>query len=286
MTSLFSMFIEKHLKQYVHPVVYAENNKLAFFEVLSRVDYDGKIFAPKDFLHDITNSQRYKMAELVILRISQLQKKYPHISFSVNLSSIEFKDGFEKLLSKLAESAESSLDPKRTIIELVETSIISESTMKKIKELKEAHGYRFAIDDFGAGYSTIKQISKSNGIFEMVKVDGSLIEDIEYDKNKKHTLELFVNIIKIHNKKVVLEFVRTPENAKLCKNMGADYLQGFVFGKPAEIEKYIERMGSEMIIPFCEKIYDIEHLLPPSCRVNGYYENCENKKKCIYGDEY
>ena len=253
MTGLFSKFIKEHLHQYVHPIVCAKTHKLAFFEVLSRVTYNGVTYAPREFLADITDIQRYQMTKLVISNIINLQKRYPSLSFSINLTTGDIVEGIDKILEDLAINANSMLDPKRTIIEIVETALLTAPAKEKIVNLKK-YGYRFAIDDFGAGYSTINQLNKANQLFEFVKVDGELLKDVEENPDARSTLHMLIHIIKKYDKKVILEFVETKEIMDISIQAVADYLQGFLFGTPAPIESYLERIDLNCsIVPIKEK---------------------------------
>lgn len=264
MRTLFSAFIQDNLYQYVHPVVCAQTQKIVFFEVLSRVIYKEKLYPPSDFLVDITNEQRLIMTRQIIKKISTFQKQYPHYSFSINVSSIEFANGIDSMLSELERDADDNLlDPKRTIIEMIETVLVDSSVIKRMKLLKQKHGYRFAVDDFGAGYSSVSLLVQSNGLFDFVKIDGALVRDVEYDENKRYTLTQVINIIKASKKKIVLEYISTPMRLEVCRRMNADYFQGFLFGKPAPLEEYIQNITSEGILPFCHVIYDKEDLLSP-----------------------
>lgn len=254
MTNLFSLFIDEHLHQYVQPIVCVKTQKLAFFEVLSRVTYNGKIYSPREFLLNISSLQRLKITRLVITNVVDLQAKYPKLTFSINITSRELSEGIDEDLKNLATRTKEGLDPSKTILEIIETTPLAQSEIEKIETLHKKYGYRFAIDDFGSGYSSINQIEKSNHLFEFVKIDGELLRGVEANRKKKKILLMLVKIIKNYNKKTVLEFVESPELICISKQVGADYVQGYVFGMPAPIKQYLKSINqNNLIVPIVHK---------------------------------
>lgn len=243
MISLFSKFLDLHLLQYVHPVVEAETGNLHFYEVLSRVYYDGVLYSPHEFLEDITINQRYKLAEKLFEAIGKMQKKYPTLSFSMNLSALEIDMGMDKFLVKLTtENNFLDIDPKRCVIELTECSIINDKIYKILHELKNKTGFKLALDDFGSKYSTLKQVQSKNSVFDYVKIDGSLVEGIEHDEIKRLDLKEIIKMIQRNGKKAIVEYVSNEAVCDLVLSTSPDYLQGFLFGEPMPIEKYLERI--------------------------------------------
>lgn len=194
MTNLFSLFIDEHLHQYVQPIVCLKTQKLVFFEVLSRVTYNGKTYSPREFLINISSSQRLKITRLVIKNVIDLQSKYPKFTFSINITSKELSEGIDKDLKDLAKRTKEGLIPNKTILEIIETTPLAQDEIEKIDTLHKMYGYRFAIDDFGSGYSSINQIEKSNHLFEFVKIDGELLRGVETNRKKKKILLMLIKI--------------------------------------------------------------------------------------------
>lgn len=247
MNRLFSDFLDDHLIQHVHPVVDARTYKIEFFEVLSRARYKGKIYQPKEFLEDITPWQKFKMAETILERIKNFQKLCPNASFSINVSALEMEDGLTMFLKKI--SKDEAIDPSRCIVEVLESSVISSNVIALMEELKSKYGYRFALDDFGAGYSNINQIYNSNGLFEYIKIDGSLVKDIVHDETRRIILSMVVLAIQASKKKAIVEHVTNLETLKAVEEVSPDYIQGFEFGAPAPIEEFMHKVVDGMILP-------------------------------------
>ena len=94
----------------------------------------------------------------------------------------------------------------------------------------KSFGCSVAIDDFGSGYSNFAHLLKLNP--EYIKIDGSLIKNINTDKNSLiivRTINSFAHDLGI---KTVAEYVHSREVFEVLKSIGIDEFQGFYFGKP------------------------------------------------------
>lgn len=270
MQKLFSKFLDSHLIQYAQPVVDAKNYKVLFFEVLSRATLDNNIYEPRHFMDNISDEEKFEMAHKIIEKIVVFQKKLPTQSFSINVSHYDLNHGLIDILDGMAR--EKLIDPKRLIIEMVETSILDDYIRNKMKLLKTSHGYRFALDDFGAKYSNMQQIYTSNGLFEIIKIDGSLISNIEHDLKIQQSLKKLIEIIHIFNKKAVVEYVSSCTILKIAQEMGADYVQGYVFGMPSPMEYYEQKLCQDSVLP-CQ--IDLSSSL--ACSMGDTQKNCRLK---------
>lgn len=241
MVGIFSQFIDDHLLQYVHPIVDKESGRVHFWEVLSRVEYMGKIYGPNDFLQDINVEQRYRLAEKLFQAVGVLQKRFPTQSFSINISSIEIDLGLGNFLSELTKKTEElRIDTRRCIIEVTECSVIDKQILDILWNLKSVHGFRFALDDFGAERSTFKQLAIASHVFDYVKIDGYMVENIDTDNTKQIILGHILGIIKAHGKKSIVEYVSSKEVYEEVVKFSPDFMQGFVFCEPAPIETFMQ----------------------------------------------
>ncbi|MFW9625578.1 MAG: EAL domain-containing protein [Sulfurospirillum sp.] len=242
MTTLFSKFLEKHLYIVAQPIVDSITKKVYFYEILSRVEIDGEIHLPSDFIPDMNIQMKYRLAKFLFKNISKLQQLLPDKSFSLNISSLEIDMGIEEYLKKLLEAEGSFLDASRCIIEITEhSSLDDEKTYESIKNIKHNFGFRFALDDFGSKYSTLDKIYSTENVFDYIKVDGALVKNIETDLMKQVNLQFMVNFIQTNNKKVIVEYVSSEEVYKTIMHVSKpEYLQGFYFGEPKSIKCFFK----------------------------------------------
>ena len=242
MTTLFSEFLMKHLMLYGQPIIETDSTKLYFLEILSRVEFNGQIYQPNDFIPDMNIQMKFRLAQHLLTCIGKMQKIYPGISFSFNISALEVDMGIDRFIDEILSKPQTfGLDPKRCVIEITEHSSLEEENIcNSLRKLKDMHRFRFALDDFGSKFATMNQIYNTNTVFDYIKIDGSLIRDIENDIAKQQTLYHIVEIIHIHKKQAVVEYVSSKDVYDVVSASNPDFLQGFFFGEPRPIEVYLE----------------------------------------------
>jgi EAL domain-containing protein (putative c-di-GMP-specific phosphodiesterase class I) len=125
------------------------------------------------------------------------------------------------------------LYPGQVVFELTERSSIDDfEAAKKILAHYRSQGYEIAIDDAGAGYSSLQSIVELSP--DYIKVDRSLVKMADKDEMKKHMLRTFVRFAKKMNIRTVAEGIERPEELRLLRAMGFDYGQGYLIGRPNE----------------------------------------------------
>ena len=215
---------------YYQPVFDAVSGDIVEYEALIRmIDNNGEIVSPGFFLPAARQSRLYPLlSRFVIGEVFNMLETSPH-SYSMNLSvdDIFDKPTKEFLIQKLRDSAHAD----RLIIELLESEGIENypEVSAFIAEVK-TFGCRIAIDDFGTGYSNFAHIIKLDVNF--LKIDGSLIRNIDTDTNAQTILTAITEFSKHLGLKTVAEFVHSEAVYNKCKEMGVDYLQGYYLGEP------------------------------------------------------
>lgn len=126
--------------------------------------------------------------------------------------------------------AELGIDPSRIIFELTETAAFYNLDevryfVSRIKNL----GCRFALDDFGVGFSSFYYIKELD--FHYMKLDGSFIANLPRNPNDQVFVRAMVEISKVFGLKVIAEWVEDQETADMLHEFGVEYGQGYHFGK-------------------------------------------------------
>ena len=118
------------------------------------------------------------------------------------------------------------------MFEITETAAMLEIdvTLNFIKKLKNM-GSRFALDDFGAGFSSFYYLKRFD--VDYLKIDGGFIRDLAIDESNRVFVKALNDVARGMNKQVIAEWVETTEVLKLLQNMGAQFGQGYLFRKPA-----------------------------------------------------
>ncbi|WP_372636279.1 GGDEF domain-containing protein [Cohnella sp.] len=123
------------------------------------------------------------------------------------------------------------LSPNNVVFEITERSSIDDfTTVKKVLHHYRAQGYQIAIDDAGAGYSSLQAIAELSP--DYIKVDRSLLQNIHENKVKEYILETFVTFARKMNIKIIAEGIETREELIKLMKMGVHFGQGFFLGRP------------------------------------------------------
>ena len=203
------------------------------YEVLMRIiDQDDQIITPNLFLGISKRSNAYyKLSKMVIEKSFKLLFDRKNCVFSVNLSiedinSAGFLDWFiDRVTHYKLES--------RVIVEITEQETVEdfESVNNFVSCVKEL-GIKVALDDFGSGYSNFVILMKLQ--IDYLKIDGSLIRNIDKDVSAQLIVETIIRFAKLLNMKVIAEFVGSEEVYETVKKMGVDYVQGYYIGVPLQ----------------------------------------------------
>jgi EAL domain-containing protein (putative c-di-GMP-specific phosphodiesterase class I) len=120
---------------------------------------------------------------------------------------------------------------RRVILEITERSYVLENdTWRDSVDSLVRCGFRIAVDDLGSGYNSLSVLAALRPHF--MKVDRSIVEQIERDDRKQRLVELLVLFAKATGTQLVVEGIETEEEAGVVTRMGADLLQGFLYGRP------------------------------------------------------
>jgi diguanylate cyclase (GGDEF)-like protein len=162
------------------------------------------------------------------------------LAFNVSPRQIDRADFFTKVRQTFAD-----LNVPLSLVELEFTESaameVSTSVLDEIGALR-AEGVRIAIDDFGTGYSNLARLRSMP--LDRVKLDPSLISDIEECEKARVVVQAVVQLIKGVGCEVVAEAVETVGQADILRAIGCDTVQGFVFAPPMAEEEFLAWIGN------------------------------------------
>lgn len=125
------------------------------------------------------------------------------------------------------------LHPGQVVLELTERSSIDDfAEAKKVLRHYRSQGYEIAIDDAGAGYSSLQSIVELEP--DYIKVDKSLVQNADRDEMKKQMLRTFTRFARRMDIRTVAEGIERPEELRLARSLGVDFGQGYLLGRPGE----------------------------------------------------
>lgn len=163
------------------------------------------------------------------------------LQIAVNLSPIQFRHGD---LAALVHSVllETGLSPARLELEITEGVLIGDfsravSILRRLKAL----GVRIAMDDFGAGYSSLSYLQSFP--FDTIKIDRAFISNVDCNPQSAAIVRAVIGLARGLSVPVVAEGVETRDQLAFLARESCDQVQGFLMGRPAPIDNYAEIVG-------------------------------------------
>jgi diguanylate cyclase (GGDEF)-like protein len=162
------------------------------------------------------------------------------LSFNISPRQVERADFFIRLRQAFGDA---SVPLSLVELEFTESAAmeVSAGVLQDIGALR-ADGARIAIDDFGTGYSNLARLRSMP--LDRVKLDPSLIADIEQSEKARVVVQAVIQLIKGVGCEVVAEAVETVGQADILRTMGCDIVQGFVFAQPMFEDEFLSWIGN------------------------------------------
>jgi diguanylate cyclase (GGDEF)-like protein len=221
---------ERRLVMAYEPVVELHGRAIAFHECLVRLkQQDGKLLLAPDV---VPIAERLGLIRLVDQRVLELVVAElavaPQIELSLNISPDTTMDPdwwsrIEALMRAFPGVAE------RLIVEITETVAIQDldQVCGFVRRLKN-FGSRIAIDDFGAGNTSFRNLRKLG--VDLIKIDGAFVQNIVHSSDDRAFVQTLIDLAHRLNIKTVAEWVQDEASASLLSGWGCDYIQGRLTG--------------------------------------------------------
>ena len=138
----------------------------------------------------------------------------------------------------------------KVVLEVVESEDMNADSLRAKRTMSCFSGV-FALDDYGTGYNSEKNLLEFAPTY--IKVDKSIIREINTDKNKQKIVSNIVAYAHERNMYIIAECIETKMELQMLLELGVDLLQGFYIAKPQEVPRGIEQEALETILSFWEK---------------------------------
>ena len=213
---------------YFQPIIDNATKKVAKYEVLARIEDEGKVITPYFFIDHAKDAGVIKDITKMIIDKSFKKIEGTDISLSINATDEDLlEEGFITFLVQKVD--EYDLITSQITIEILESMSLTEEILYKIKLLKYL-GFEISIDDFGTGYSNFEKFLEISP--DYLKIDGSFIKKLESSRQASkivNSMNIFAHAM---GSKVIAEFIENEELFNRISAMGIEYSQGYYFAKP------------------------------------------------------
>uniref|UniRef100_UPI0040485B8B putative bifunctional diguanylate cyclase/phosphodiesterase n=1 Tax=Aliarcobacter sp. TaxID=2321116 RepID=UPI0040485B8B len=238
-SSLLIKAIENdQIEAYFQPIKpSSSNNSVVIHELLMRINQDGKIVSAFEFIEiaearGLINTMDLMVIEKAFKKIKETN--YEGILF-INLSpkSLIVGDFINKINGFVSKY---NIQKEKIVFEITERETVKNfSLLEKFVQNLKSEGFKFAIDDFGAGFSSFHYIKKFP--IDYVKIDGDFIININKDPKDRAFVNSIITLAKELKIQTIAEFVESQEIVEVLDILEIDYYQGYHIGKP--IDKFI-----------------------------------------------
>ncbi len=251
-------FIESHMQQALEdheffvmyqPKISLANDKIVGAEALVRWNSPKLgLMTPDKFIPlfeqngFITKLDYYVYEEVFKFIQKRLMKDLPIVPISVNMSRNHNKP--EKFMHDFMEIfTKYSIPPKLIQIEILERSVMDNSTLSDITDKLHKEGFSVAMDDFGSGESSLNMLTKIP--VDVLKFDREFLnastdKEGRIDKKSEKFIHILIDLSKNLDKQTVFEGVETQAQRDFLRSINCDQAQGFFYSKPLSEQDFVQ----------------------------------------------
>lgn len=227
---------ERRLVLHFQPVLRLADDAVHHYEALVRMqETDGTLVLPGEFIPAAERSGLitridYRVLELAFSHLAGLEAAGRDITLAVNISGEHLgDDALLRWLTRVFE--EGGVTPGRLLFEITETTAVRNLLRaKSFMEPLKALGCRFALDDFGVGFTSFAHLRSLP--VDTVKIDGSFVRDLPTNPENRALVKAMTEVAHSLGKEVVAEYVESAGILAVLRELGVDYAQGFYIGRP------------------------------------------------------
>lgn len=229
------MLEAKKISYHFQPIFRADNGKVYGYEALMRVDMPS--LANPEVVLQIAKEEGC-MAQIEKLTMFVATENYENLlekglvaeEALLFINSIANEDMTKEEEWEYHKRFEKIQD--RVVIEITETENMELSLIQKKSRAAGFTGI-FALDDYGSGYNTELNLLALNPRY--VKVDVTIVRDVDVDENKQHIVKNIVEYAHRRNMFIIAEGIETGSELKKLLDLGVDFLQGFYLARPGAV---------------------------------------------------
>lgn len=235
---------QDYLEVHFQPIINSLSNRVHSLEALSRIrPLNGELIAPNLFIPVIDKFELYslfmeKLMAQVASDFRAIERETQidcHLALNLSPKQLSNADLPAQMMDLCEKYA---IDPHRLYLEITENHAIASEVQQKNLSRLSIHGFKLALDDYGSGYTNLRQIT--NMPFSEIKLDQELINGMHKDKVLKIIIESVCKITAELNLELVAEGVANPHDLISLDEFGVHLFQGFFFSRARARSEFIQ----------------------------------------------
>lgn len=237
------------IQAYFQPLIHARDMRVVGFEALGRWFHPefGAIPPPEFVKLAEENGLITPLTDVIMRKAIDAAKQWPeHVRVSVNVSPVQISS---ELVDQVREIIKvSGLDPKRLELEVTEDVLIKDfdQTASMFARLR-ALGIQVAMDDFGAGYTSMGNLRRLN--FDRLKIDRIFTNDLPNHRRSAAIVRSMFVLARELDLAVTVEGVETFEQFAFLRAAGNCELQGYLFSQPKPASAFADAASLQFAVP-------------------------------------
>lgn len=229
------------IQAWAQPIIRILTGRVCEVETLARWQSERYGFLrPDEFIGVLEQHRIIHKLDLEVFRLgcaqwSEARQQGIDVPFGINLSRLDFElcDIYTEICSIMARY---QVPVDRVHIEVTESILArnNDTVTEGVQRFRKA-GFELYMDDFGSGYSSLGQLARLD--FDVVKIDKSMIDDIDHDERARAVLADTVTMVKRLGMQTLCEGVETKDQLEFLQAVGCEKAQGFYISKPTPHDK-------------------------------------------------
>lgn len=233
-TILIKALEENKVKPYFQPIAKLDTGEIYAHELLMRIEIEDKLMVAADFIEiaesmGIISRLDYALIDKALEQATDLNYQ-GCLFFNLSPKSLIISDFVGEIKEMIKKY---NFPPDHIVFEITERETVKNlAILEKFVADLRSEGFKFAIDDFGSGFSSFQYIKRLP--IDIIKMEGDFIRNISRDNSvDKAIVKSVVTLAQEMGIYIVAEFVESEEIAVEIRDMGIHMAQGYYVGRPS-----------------------------------------------------
>ena len=231
---LAAAFEREEFVPYYQPIVDLQTGRIVKLEILARWQHPSRgLLPPDDFIPLLASAEQMTQLTRSLLTQAIRDMADSDVSMAFNVAAQQLThDILPPLLTELQRDTGISLS--RLEMEVTEAALAEDpATARKVVSTIRAMGLNAALDDFGVGFSSLKQLHDID--FDRLKLDRSFVRDLIRNERDRRFVGSIIDLAKSLGLSIVAEGIEDAETGAALAKMGCRLGQGYYFGRPMPV---------------------------------------------------